>query len=346
MTKLRAAIIGCGAITYHRYAQEYSSHPDVEIVAFCDIVRERAEGFAQQYGGRAFADYREMLAEVKPDLVTVCTPNALHAEMTIAAANAGAHVLVEKPMATSAKEAEEMIEAASSNGVQLMVGQSQRLMPPHLKAKELLSSGRLGRVLTFRCAAGHKGPESWSVDGRDSWFFRKKDAAMGASGDLGIHKADLIRWLLEDEVAEVSAYISNLDKAGSDVDDNLVCSLRMKSGAMGTLVASWTYYQGEDNTSVFWCERGTLKIGIEPDFPVIVQLSDGTVEKYGVPGIATNDNQLTSGVVDSFVEGILKGATPFIPGEEGLRSLKVILAAFESASTGKSVAISSPDARS
>ncbi|TYP76586.1 Gfo/Idh/MocA family protein [Paenibacillus methanolicus] len=337
MTKLRVAIIGCGAITYYRYAPEYASHPEVEIAAFCDVIGDRADGYVQQYGGRAFTDYRAMLEEIKPDLVTVCTPNVFHAEMTIAAANAGAHVLVEKPMATNAEEAEAMIAAARRNGVQLMVGQSQRLMPPHLKAKELLSSGRLGSVLTFRCSAGHKGPETWSVDGRDSWFFRKNEAAMGAAGDLGIHKADLIRWLLDDEVAEVSAYISNLDKAGSDVDDNLVASLRMNSGALGTLVASWTYYQGEDNTSIFWCEHGTLKIGFEPDFPVIVQLKDGTVEKYGVGGIATNDNQLRSGVVDSFVDGIRKGNAPFISGEEGLRSLKVILAAFVSALTGKAV---------
>ncbi|CAM4488910.1 putative dehydrogenase [Paenibacillus endophyticus] len=339
MNKLKVAIIGCGAITYHRYAPEYASHPQAEIVAFVDVVPGRAEEFTSRYGGRAYFDYLRMLEEIKPDLVTVCTPNVYHAEMTIAAANAGAHVLVEKPMAASAEEAEAMIAAARSNGVQLMVGQSQRLMPPHLKAKELLSSGRLGRVLTFRCSAGHKGPESWSVDGRESWFFRKQEAIMGAAGDLGIHKADLIRWLLEDEVAEVSAYISNLDKAGSYVDDNLVCSLRMNSGAIGTLVASWTYYQGEDNTSIFWCEHGTLKIGTEPDFPVIIQLRDGTIEKYSVPGIATNDNMHSSGVVDVFIHGILEGKPPFIPGEEGFRSLKVILAAFESAESGKAVAV-------
>lgn len=339
MTKLRTAIIGCGAITQHRYAPEFAAHPQVEIVAFCDKNRERAQAYADRYGGKAYADYREMLHEQKPDIVTVCTPNAYHAEMTIAAVQGGAHVLVEKPMAATKQEAEAMIEAAQRSAVTLMVGQSQRLMPPHLKAKEVLSSGKLGRVLTFRCSAGHKGPELWSVDGRSSWFFRHEEAVMGAAGDLGIHKADLVRWLLDDEVTDVSAFIENRDKEDSDVDDNMVCIIRMRSGAIGSIVASWTYYQGEDNTSIFWCERGTLKIGFEPDYPVIVQMNDGSIEKYGVGGISTNDNQLKSGVVDSFVNSILTNTPPLIPGEEGLRSLKVILAAFDSTATGRTISV-------
>lgn len=334
MTKLRVAVIGCGAIAQRRHIPEYAQNEQVELVAFCDPVVDRAQQMAEQYGGSAFTDYKQMLEQVKPDAVSVCTPNALHAEMTIAAAEAGAHVLVEKPMATTDEEAQQMIEAAAKAGVYLMIGHNQRLMPPHVKAKEILQTGKLGKVLTFRTSFGHPGPEGWSVDGKESWFFRKEDAAMGAMGDLGVHKSDLIRWLLDDEVAQVVGFIGTLDKEDTDIDDNANCVLRMKSGAIGSLVASWTYYKGEDNSTVLWCENGVMKIGTDPDDQVIVELRDGTVEKYKVGEIATNEKQTSSGVIDAFVDCIVNKQPPSISGEEGRKSLQVILAAFESQATG------------
>ncbi|WP_308638500.1 Gfo/Idh/MocA family protein [Paenibacillus silvisoli] len=339
MKKIRVAVVGCGAIAQRRHIPEYAANPNVEFVAFVDPVIERAEEFAAKYDAKAFASYEEMLSEVKPEAVSVCTPNYLHAPVAIAAANAGAHVLVEKPMASTDEEAAAMVEAASKNGVYLMVGHNQRLMPPHVKAKQILDSGALGRVLTFRTSFGHPGPEGWSVDGKGSWFFRKEEAIMGAMGDLGVHKSDLIRYLLSDEVAQVTGFIGTLDKEGTDVDDNATCLLRMKSGAIGTLVASWTYYKGEDNSTVFWCENGVMKIGTDPKDQIIVELRNGTVEKYNVGAISTNDKQETSGVVDAFIESLLTNTKPSISGEEGRKSLAVILAAFESQATGKVITL-------
>lgn len=292
---------------------------------------------AETYGGKGYASYEELLANEEVDAVSVCTPNYLHASLAIAAANAGKHVLVEKPMACSAEEGEQMIEAARKNGVYLMVGHNQRLMPPHVKAKEILDSGKLGRVLTFRTSFGHPGPEGWSVDGADSWFFRKEEAIMGAMGDLGVHKSDFIRYLLNDEVSEVAGFISTLHKEGTEVDDNAACILRMKSGAIGTLVASWTQYRGGDNSTVLWCEHGVMKIGTVEGDEVIVELTNGTVETYKVGAMATNEKQVPSGVIDDFVKSIVTNTPPAISGEEGLRSLKVILAAFESQKTGQMV---------
>lgn len=339
MKKLRVAVIGCGAIAQRRHIPEYAVNPNVELVAFCDPVLDRAQRCAESFTAQAFADYEKMLHEVKPDAVSICTPNHLHAPAAIASANAGAHVLVEKPIATTAQEAQAMIEAARKNGVFLMVGHNQRLMPPHKKAKEILQSGKLGKVLTFRTSFGHPGPERWSVDGRDSWFFRKEEAIMGAMGDLGVHKSDLIRYFLEDEVADVAAFIGTLHKEDTAVDDNATCILRMKSGAIGTLVASWTYYKGEDNSTVLWCENGVLKVGTHPQDQVIVELRDGTVERYQVGLIATNEKQTSSGVIDTFIDSLVTGTAPSISGEEGLKSLKVILGAFESQATGKIVTL-------
>lgn len=335
MSTLKVAVIGCGAIAQHRHIPEYAAHANVELVAFADPVPGRAEQMAVKYGGKAYTDYKELLKVEKLDAVSVCTPNAIHAEISIAVANVGAHVLVEKPMASSNKEALAMIEAAERNSVFLMVGHNQRLMPPHVKAKEILESGRLGKVIQFRTAFGHPGPEGWSVDGRGSWFFRKHDAIMGAMGDLGVHKADLLRWLLNDEVSEVGAFVGTLHKQGTDVDDTATCILRMRSGAIGTLIASWTQYRGGDNSTVLWCENGVMKIGTDPNDQVIVELTDGTVEKYKVGAMATNEKQTVSGLIDEFVECLLNNQPPRISGEEGRRALNVILGAFESQATGQ-----------
>ncbi|WP_274365373.1 Gfo/Idh/MocA family protein [Paenibacillus thermotolerans] len=339
MTKLKVAVIGCGAIAIHRHAPEYASNPNVEVVAFVDTVLERAEKMASKYGGKAYTDHKEMLKAEKPDAVSVCLPNALHAPVSIDAANAGAHVLCEKPMAVSADEAEAMIAAAKQNNVYLMIGHNQRFMPPHVKAKEILKSGKLGNVLTFRTSFGHPGPEGWSVDGKGSWFFQKDKAFVGAMGDLGVHKADLIRWMLDDEVEEVGAFVGTLHKENTDVDDNATCILRMKSGAIGSLVASWTYYRGEDNSTVLWCENGVMKIGTDPVEEVIVELRNGTVEKYKVGGISTNERQLASGVIDAFVESIVTKTPPSVSGEEGAKSLAVIIAALESEEKGAIVKV-------
>jgi len=339
MSKVRVAVIGCGSISKHRHVPEYANNENVELVAFVDPIIERAQNFVDQHGGQAFTDYKEMLAAIKPDAVSVCTPNYLHAEMSIEAAKAGAHVLVEKPMAVTDEEAAAMIEAAKENNVKLMVGHNQRFMPPHEKAKEILKTGVLGKVLTFRTSFGHPGPDAWSIDGANSWFFRKEEAIMGAMGDLGVHKSDLIRWLLDDEVAEIAAFVGTLDKKDTESDDNSSCILRMKSGAIGTLVASWTYYKGEDNSTMLWCENGVLRIGTDPVDKVILELRDGTVEKYAAGEISTNEKQVSSGVVEKFIESIVNDTEPAVTGEEGRKSLKVILDAFESQATGRFVRV-------
>ena len=162
---------------------------------------------------------------------------------------------------------------------------------------------------------------------------------MGAMGDLGVHKSDLIRYLLNDEVSQVTAFIDTIDKEGTDVDDNATVLLRMKSGAIGTLVASWTYYKGEDNSTVLWCQNGVMKIGTDPEDQIIVELRNGTVERYNVGAIATNDKQETSGVIDAFITSIITKTPPSITGEEGRKSLAVILAAFEAQATGKVISL-------
>ncbi len=343
---IRVGIIGCGSITKFRHAPEYSSNADAQIQGFFDPLKGRAAEMCGQYGGRAYDSYQDMLADGEIDAVSVCTANSFHAPITIAALQAGKHVLCEKPMATSPEAAREMIAAAKESGKFLMIGHNQRLAAAHAKAKSILLSGELGRIISFSTTFSHSGPENWSMDkGANTWFFDKKSATMGAMGDLGIHKADLIRWLIGDEITEVMALVTTLDKKGPGgeligVDDNAFCILKSKTGITGTMTASWTNYGRENNSTVLYCSGGVMKIYDNPDFPIEITKRNGEKLYCKVGDIQTNDNQSKSGVIDLFVKSIATGIPPEISGEEGLAALNIIFACMESSASGKKVKIS------
>ena len=218
------------------------------------------------------------------DAVSVCLPNYLHAPVSIAALEAGCHVLCEKPMATSKEEAEAMIQAAKNNDKKLMIAHNQRFVPSHAKARALIASGEIGKIYSFRTAFGHGGPEGWSVDGKDSWFFNKEQAFIGAMGDLGVHKADLLRYLLGEEFVEVAGFIETSAKENTDVDDNAVCILKSESGMIGTLAASWAYTAKEDNSRLFMVNMRHYVLEDDPDYSLIVQYKNGEVVNYELGG--------------------------------------------------------------
>lgn len=341
MSKLKIGVVGCGSISQWRHLPEYKANKNVEIVAVCDINEERVKTVAEYYNAKAYTSYEEMFANEKFDAVSVCLPNYLHAPVSIAALNSGFHVLCEKPMATSKEEAEAMIEAAKQNGKKLMIGHNQRFVPSHQKAREIIESGKLGKIYSFRTAFGHPGPEGWSQDGRDSWFFRKDEAFIGAMGDLGVHKTDLIRYILGEEIVEVGAFVSTLAKEGTDVDDNAVCVLKSESGIIGTLAASWSYNPKEDNSTIIYGENGILRLEEDPNFSLVAQYRNGEVVKYELGRIQSNESggQTGSQVIDHFVNCILNNEEPLPSGEEGMKSLLVIIAALESNETKKITSI-------
>jgi predicted dehydrogenase len=342
---MNVGIIGCGSIARVRHAPEYASNKDVTIRGFFDPVAERALEMTAQYGGKAYASYEEMLADEAVDAVSICTANRWHAPIALAALRAGKHVLCEKPMASSAAEAEEMIAAAKQAGRFLMIGHNQRLAGMHIKAKKILAGGELGRILHFSTTFSHRGPEAWSADKSNrTWFFSRKDASMGAMGDLGIHKADLIRWLIGDEITEVTALVTTLDKKTPEgerieVDDHAVCILQSRTGIVGTLTASWTNYGEENNSTVLYCSEGVMKINGNPRYPLEITMKNGERIHYEMEGIQTNDSQTRSGIIDLFVESVVRNTPPEISGEEGLAALRIIAACMESSATGQKVRI-------
>ncbi|MFD0048248.1 Gfo/Idh/MocA family protein [Actinomycetes bacterium NPDC127524] len=335
MRKLRIGVIGCGSIATHRHLPEYAANPEAEIAAVCDIVKERAEEKAELYQAKAYTSYEELLQDNTIDAVSVCTPNYLHAPITIAALKAGKHVLCEKPMATSREDAEAMIKASEESGKKLMIAHNQRFVPSHVKARELIESGKIGKLFSFRTAFGHGGPEGWSADGKDSWFFKKSQAFIGAMGDLGVHKTDLLRYLLNEEITEVGSFVEGNAKENSDVDDNAVCILKTESGIIGTLAASWSYTAKEDNSTILYGEHAIVRVEDHPEYSLIVQYKSGETVNYELGQIQSNDEggQNSSEVIDKFIESILSGKEPAVSGEEGMKSLMVVLAALKSNET-------------
>ncbi|WP_040978786.1 Gfo/Idh/MocA family protein [Oceanobacillus jeddahense] len=332
---LKIAVIGCGSIAKHRHLPEYAANDQVKITAVCDIVQERAEAAAEKYQAKAYTDYKTLLQEENIDAVSVCLPNYLHAPVSVDALNAGKHVLCEKPMATSTEEADQMIEAAEQNGKKLMIGHNQRFVSSHQKARELIASGTIGKVYSFRTAFGHGGPEGWSADGKESWFFKKGEAFIGAMGDLGVHKADLIRYLLQDEFVEVGAFVETSAKQNTDVDDNATLILKSEKGTIGTLAASWAYTAKEDNSTVIYGEKATLRLEDDPTYSLVAQYANGETVKYELGAIQSNEEggQTTTHVIDHFIDSILNDTAPLIDGMEGKKSLAIILGALESVET-------------
>lgn len=342
---MKVGIIGCGRIAQTRHIPEYAKNAKAQLAGYYDFNVERAKELAAVYGGKVYDSADALLADQEIDAVSICTANHAHGEIAVKALRSGKHVLCEKPMAVSLEECKAMVCAAAESGRQLMIGQNQRFARAHVKAKELLMEGVIGKVLTFRTTFGHGGPETWSIDGgANSWFFDKERAAMGAMADLGVHKTDLIQFLLGEEVTAVTARLLTLDKRNESgepigVDDNAVCIYEMEHGAIGTMTASWTYYGSEDNSTVLYGTKGILKIYDDPDHSISVLLKNGERFLYDMDKIQTNDNQTKSGIIDAFVEALETGTKVPVSGEEVLSAMEAVFACQQSSRENRRIII-------
>jgi len=303
-------IIGCGKITQLRHAPEYLENPGAHIVGFFDMDAKRAEATAAKFGGRVYDSIEQMLADKDIDAVSVNVANVAHAEVSIAALEAGKHVLCEKPMAVTRDECEAMVAAARKAGKRLLIGHNQRLANAHVHARQMIAQGLIGRPLSFRTVFGHPGPECWTGK-PDSWFLSKAAAHFGVLGDLGIHKTDLIHYLLDEPIVQVSAVLRTMDKRYTtgelvDVEDNALC-----------LYDDLEY-------SLIW----------EPN--------QGDAEHHRLDELITNEdqnagNRTNTGVIDEFIAAVSEGRPSVLDGEQALRAMRVVFAAEESARTGQRV---------
>lgn len=326
MNSIKVGIIGCGAIAKIRHLPECRDNEYVSIFGVCDKNEERVQRFAKHYKTQAYTDYQKMLVDTELDAVIICLPHHLHAVVAIEAMKAKKHVLVEKPITTNIDEAVRMIEAAKMNNVKLMVAHNQRFVPSHIKAKDLLENGCLGKVHSFKSTFGHSGPEHWSVDGDEGFYLNSTNEVFGVLGDLAIHKVDLMQFLLGEKIKKIHGVTGTLAKTTSLFEDNAILSVVMESGIIGSITASWSYLE-PDFSTIIYCEKGVIYIESDNTYPLIVKFRNGDSINYNIPSILNSEKKMSgrSQVVKSFIESIQNDTDPEITGEDGLDALKVIL---------------------
>lgn len=349
---LHVGIIGCGRITELRHAPEYAANPRARILGFTDNKLPRAQEMADLFGGQAYASMEAMLDDKKIDAVSVCVANPFHAEVTIQALRAGKHVLLEKPMAVTLEECQAIVDEAKKTDRIVMLGHNQRFAKAHVEARRMIREGLIGKPVAFRTTFGHSGPEIWTMN-PDSWFIHRDRAGLGVIGDLGIHKTDLIHFLLDDPIVEVSAQVGTLDKRYPDglpidLEDNATCLYRTRGGVMGTQFVSWTFYAAEDNSTRIYGTQGTLKLYDDPKYSLIFIPKGGEPQYLELDELTSNEDQnagkaANTGVIDAFVESAITGVHPVIDAQEAIKAMRVIFAAVESAKTGRTIQVKQTD---
>jgi len=343
--RIRIGIIGCGKITERASLPSLASYQDkCTVVSLCDIIKERAIRMAEQFSlGNAWItrDWRLLVERRDIDAVFVNTPNYLHAPMTIGAARCKKHVLVEKPITISLQAANAMVKACHRNRVFLMVEQTQRFDPVHRAAKEVIASGVLGKIHNIRGRIGHAGPEYWS-QGKGHWFYDRRKSGGGCLVDIGVHILDLVRWFKATKVIEVFARLETMEKK-IPVEDNATVLLRFSDGAKGEFECSWTTRPFEVLTFVYGA-NGKMATSIGSKTPVVVTLAKK--EKGQDPNHPQSlrfpqvrPAGAWENAIHYFVDSLIKGRQPFVSGEEGRETMKVILAAYESNRIGRWVKI-------
>ncbi len=341
MQKIKVGIVGCGSITQQRHAPEYHENARAEIGGFYDVNPQRATALCAAYGGTAYDTFEDMLADPTVQAISICSPNDTHCDWTVRALRAGKHVLCEKPMAQSLQESRIMTAAQKESGKVLMIGHNQRMVAAHQKARELLLSGAIGKVLFLQSNFKHAGPEHWSIDRTPStWFFSKQQAGFGVLGDLGAHKLDLIRFLTGKEIKTVFATMMTLDKHTPEgelisLEDNAVCQFFLDGGLPGIIHVSWTNYGCEDNSTFIYGKTGVMKIFSGYADDIVLEMRDGSTAKYNVGAISTNAKQVRSGIIDEFIASILENRSPIVTGSDGHNTLAVIVSAMESYKQGR-----------
>lgn len=336
---VNVVIIGCGGIALNRHIPSYAKNPDANIYGFFDVVYEKSKELADKYSAKAYKSIEDVVNDPEVDAVSICTATKYHSEIAIKALDGGKHVLCEKPMASTAAEAEKMVEAAKRNNKKLMISHNQRLYAPHIKAKELIDSGAIGKVLTFRTFLGIRGPEYSSVDKTtNNWYFSKKHAGRGVVSDVGSHRIDLMRHFFGD-VEKVFAYTPTLDKRYPDgnlidLDDNAMAIMKLKNGIVGLVVTSWTSYSGNDRMTQVFGTEGVLTIYNEKS-PLMIETRNGEKIYYDLGKVESQDVVLLTKIVDKFVECIVNDTEPFVTGEQGLAVIKTIEAMTKSNATGQ-----------
>jgi UDP-N-acetyl-2-amino-2-deoxyglucuronate dehydrogenase len=333
---VRYGIVGCGHIA-KKHVAAISKTDGAELVAVCDKDPERMDPFARE-GIRAYTDPGQMLDDGAVDVVSICTPSGLHAELAIRAAQAGKHLVVEKPMAMNLDEADRMIAACEKSGVLMTVVHPNRFRPALIELKRRMEEGAFGTI--GHANATLRWNRNQAYYDQAAWRgTRAMDG--GVLMNQAIHNLDLLLWLMGD-VEEVASYQATRIRR-IEAEDTSVSVLRFKSGALGVIEAAVTVYPRnlEESLAIFG-EKGTAVIGgPTANWIKCWQFADLTEEEaratvarvekdpYGVPGHQC--------IIEDMTEAVRTGRKPKITGEDGRRALELVIACQRAAETGRPV---------
>ncbi len=334
----RVGIIGAGSIAQHCHIPGYKKCANVELVAFADTCPARHKEVIDKFPEmKGYTDYRQMLEKESLDVVSVCTPNKVHAPAAIAALKAGCHVLCEKPMATTLKEADAMTAAARTARKKLMVGFTHRLFTANRICKDILKKRGIGKPFMIRVRFAHGGPyPGWAKD--PDTFYNPRTAAGGAMLDMGIHAIDLCLWLFG-KVTSVSAIAATIVKK-IQVDDNALLMMEFANGALGYIDVGWTSKPGFNGFEIYGTQGSLIC-----DYAKGLQLcgglaSPGTDSKLEWKMLEERPTQGGWEIEIPYWMDVVCGKEPLeMDAKAGKDALAVALAAYKSSKTGKKVAL-------
>jgi len=346
--KVRFGIIGTGVIgPWH--AQAIEACEDAELVAVADIALDKAKALAKEHGGAAcYADFREMVVSDDVDAVSICTPSGLHGDAAIAAAQAGKHVLCEKPLEITVEKIDAMIDAAKQNNVKLGGVFQWRTYPVSLKAREAVQSGALGKMVLGDAYLKYYRSQAYydSAGWRGTWQFDGGGALM----NQGVHGIDLLLWIMGD-VESVFGRTAPLLRE-IEVEDTAVAALKFKSGAFGVIEGTTSSNPGEESMLALHGDKGTI-IMTESRFlrwEVAEEEGEHAQEQEEMKQV---EGETKTGVSDpteigirghmiqvaDMVKAIKEDGEPMVTGASARKSVQLITAIYESSRTGQEIFI-------
>ena len=338
--KIRFALVGCGRISANHFDALERHAERADLVGVCDIDPAALDRAVARTGAPGFGSLEELLARTDADAVILATPSGLHADQAVMVAEAGRHVMTEKPMATSWRDGNRMVEVCDRAGVQLFVVKQNRRNATLQLLKRAVAARRFGRIFMVNINVFWSRPQAYydSAAWRGTWEFDG-----GAFMNQASHYVDLLDWLIG-PVESVQAYTATLARR-IEVEDTGVVSIRWRTGALGSMnVTMLTYPKNYEGSITILGETGTVRVGgvavnridhwefaePHPDDELVAQASYETTSVYGFGHPAYYDNVIQS----------LRGeATPETDGREGLRSLEILIATYLSARDGTRVAL-------
>jgi predicted dehydrogenase len=319
--ELKVAVIGAGAIAGNHF-EAIRATAGFKACAVADIDRARADELAARYGIAAYLDYRELIERERPDAVAIALPHYLHKEAAVFAAGFGCHLMLEKPMALSVAECDDIIRAAQAADIRMLIGHTQHYMAENLHAKSILQGGELGSLVMIHDVRH----TNYYQSSRPDWFLEKAKSGGGVLANLGTHSIDKIQWLAGSAVRKVNASISRFGDRG-DVEGSGIVYLELENGVPATVVQSGYIGAARNETEII-CTGGMLKLMTGDSLWIS---RGGPYERLEVPRTATPFELQYADLLTA----IRTGAEPDCPASYGREVIAVLEAAYRSAESGQ-----------